>query len=81
MGAVDRTPVEVQFAEGAQLSQQQFVQGGQTPASVQSRKRRQQVTPEQPTTEVGSWFQLIPVLSTNTIPASAARSSIGRRPG
>jgi hypothetical protein len=29
---------------------------------------------------VGSWFQLIPVLSTNTIPASAARSSIGRQP-
>jgi hypothetical protein len=29
---------------------------------------------------VGSWFQLIPVLSTKTIPASAARSWIGRRP-
>jgi len=54
---------------------------GQTPASVQSRSRRQQVTPEHPTRPVGSWFQLIPVLSTNTIPASAARSSIGRRPG
>jgi hypothetical protein len=27
---------------------------GQTPASVQSRSRRQQVTPEQPTTDVGS---------------------------
>ncbi len=43
--------------------------------------RRQQVTPEQPTNEVGSWFQVIPVLSTNTIPARAARSLIGRRPG
>jgi hypothetical protein len=43
--------------------------------------RRQQVTPEQPTRDVGSWFQVIPVLSTKTIPASAARSSIGRRPG
>ncbi len=54
---------------------------GQTPASVQSRSRRQQVTPEQPTRLVGSWFQAMPVLSTNTIPASAARSSTGRRPG
>ncbi len=54
---------------------------GQTPASVQSRNRRQQVTPEQPTKPVGSWFEVMPVLSTNTMPANAARSSIGRRPG
>jgi hypothetical protein len=43
--------------------------------------RRPQVTPEQPTRFVGSWFQVIPVLSTNTMPARAARASIGRRPG
>jgi hypothetical protein len=30
---------------------------------------------------VGSWFEVMPVLSTNTMPANAARSSIGRRPG
>jgi hypothetical protein len=54
---------------------------GQTPAAVQSRSRRQHVTPEQPHTLGGSWFQAIPVLSTNTIPASAARSSARLRPG
>ena len=81
MRAVDRAAVQVQLAEGAQLGQQQLVQGRQTPAAVQSRSRRQQVTPEQPSRDVGSWFQVIPVLSTNTIPASTARSSHGLRPG
>jgi hypothetical protein len=47
------------------------------PASVQSRSRRQQVNP-------GASEHLarkLPVLSTNTIPANAARSSTGNRPG
>jgi hypothetical protein len=46
-----------------------------------SRNRRQQVTPEQSITSAGSSFQVIPVLSTNTIPASAVRSLTGWRPG
>lgn len=54
---------------------------GNTPASVQSRNRRQHVTPEHPATSCGSSRQVIPVLSTNTIPASAARSSAGSLPG
>ena len=74
-------PIQVEQAGGAQLGQQQACRAGHTPASVQSRIRRQQVTPEQPTTWAGSWFQLMPVLSTNTIPASATRSSTGSRPG
>ena len=49
---------------------------GQTPASVQSRSRRQQVTPEQPTSEVGSGVQLIPVVSTNTMPVSVTASGM-----
>jgi hypothetical protein len=52
-----------------------------TPASVQSRNLRQHVTPETPATSRGSSRQVIPVLSTNTIPAGAARSSAGNRPG
>ena len=69
MRAVHRAPVQVQGA------------GGQTPASVQSLSRRQHVTPDTPSRSRGSWFQPIPVLSTNTIPANAARSSAGLRPG
>jgi hypothetical protein len=33
-----------------------MLQGRQTPAYVQSRSRRQHVTTEQPTSDVGSWF-------------------------
>jgi hypothetical protein len=55
---------------------------GHTLAAVQSRCRRQQVTPpEQPRTLRGRWFRAIPVLSTKVIPASAARSSARLRPG
>src|SRR5438270_1449166 len=53
---------------------------GHTPASVQSRSRRQQVTPEQPATSRGTSRQVTPVLSTYTIPANAPRSSNGSRP-
>ena len=80
VGAVDRAPVQVQLAGGAQLGQQQLVQRRSHAGLGQSRSRRQQVTPEQPASAVGSWFQVRPVFGTNTLPASAARSSIGRRP-
>lgn len=42
-------------------------------ASVHACSRRQHVVPKQPTRSRGSWFQPMPVLSTNTIPASPAR--------
>ena len=61
MGAVDGAAVQVQLAEGAQLGQQQLVQGRPDAGLGQSRSRRQQVTPEQPTRDVGSWFQGLPV--------------------
>jgi len=54
---------------------------GHTPASVQSRSRRQQVIPEQPTTDAGTARQVNPVRRTNTMPPSAVRSSTRRRPG
>lgn len=54
---------------------------GHTPASVHSRSRRQQVTPEQPIISAGTSRHVTPVRSTYTIPASAVRSSMRRRPG
>src|SRR5690242_9112873 len=51
-----------------------------TPACCHSRSRRQHVTPEPHPSSWGSSFQLIPLLSTNTIPASAARSGTRGRP-
>ncbi len=54
---------------------------GQTPASVQSRSRRQAVTPEQPTVSAGTSRQATPVRSTNRTPASAVRSGTRSRPG
>lgn len=54
---------------------------GQTPASVQSRSRRQAVTPEQPTVSAGTSRQATPVRSTNMTPARAARSGTRSRPG
>jgi hypothetical protein len=54
---------------------------GHIPASVQSLMRRQHVTPKTPSSCRSSLFQPIPVLSTNTVPANAARSSAGLRPG
>lgn len=46
----------------------------QTPASCQSRRRRQQVTPDPHPISSGSISHWIPVRSTNRIPVSAARS-------
>lgn len=54
---------------------------GQTPASVQSRSRRQAVTPEQPTVSEGTSRQATPVRSTYMMPASAVLSGTRRRPG
>ncbi len=54
---------------------------GHTPASVQSRSRRQQVTPLQPIRSAGTSAQVTPLRSTYTMPASATRSSTGFRPG
>lgn len=54
---------------------------GQTPASLQSRSRRQAVTPEQPTVSAGTSRQATPVRSTYKMPARAARSGLRSRPG
>ena len=45
----------------------------QTPASCQSRRRRQQVVPEPQPISAGSIFHGMPVLKTNRMPPSAAR--------
>ncbi|KWC26457.1 hypothetical protein WL50_07570, partial [Burkholderia ubonensis] len=52
-----------------------------TPAFCQSLNRRQQVAPEPKPSRVGKWFQRIPVLNTNRMPLSAARSDTRGRPG
>jgi hypothetical protein len=52
----------------------------QTPASCQSRKRRQQVVPLPQPSSFGSSRHGQPVLSTNTMPARAARSGRRGRP-
>jgi len=52
----------------------------QTPASCQSRSRRQQVTPDPHPNSCGSISQGIPVLSTKMMPVSAARSETRGRP-
>lgn len=81
MGPVHGAVVQVQQAGAAQLTQQDGVQAGQTPTSVQSRSRRQAVTPEQPTASAGTSRQATPVRSTYMTPASAARSGTRNRPG
>lgn len=53
----------------------------QTPAFCQSRNRRQQVMPLPQPISCGKYSQPMPVLSTNRIPVSAARSETGLRPG
>ncbi len=53
----------------------------QTPASVQSRRRRQAVTPEQPTVSAGTSPHATPVRSTYRTPESATRSGTRSRPG
>jgi hypothetical protein len=52
----------------------------QTPAACQSRSRRQQDMPEPQPISAGSISHGMPDFSTNTMPASAARSGIGGRP-
>jgi hypothetical protein len=52
-----------------------------TPASCQSRKRRQQVTPEPQPISAGRSRQRSPVRNTNKMPFNAARSGTGLRPG
>ena len=52
----------------------------QTPACCQSRRRRQHVIPEPQPISAGSISQGMPLLSTNKMPVSAARPSIGGRP-
>ncbi len=52
----------------------------QTPASCQSRIRRQQVTPEPQPSSGGKSSHAMPVRSTNRTPLSAARSEMRGRP-
>jgi hypothetical protein len=52
----------------------------QTPACCQSRSRRQQVTPLPQPSSWGRYSQGSPVLSTNRMPVSAARSGMRGRP-
>lgn len=52
----------------------------QTPAFCQSRRRRQHVIPEPQPICGGSISQGMPVMSTNKMPVSTARSGIGGRP-
>jgi hypothetical protein len=52
----------------------------QTPASCQSRRRRQQVIPLPHPISCGRYSHWIPVFNTNTIPVRHARSGIGGRP-
>lgn len=52
----------------------------QTPARSQARSRRQHVVPDPQPSSSGRSFGRIPVLSTNTIPASTARSGTRGRP-
>lgn len=51
-----------------------------TPASCQSRSRRQQVIPDPQPISLGRYSQGIPVLSTNKMPVKTTRSSKGGRP-
>ncbi|MGF6852881.1 hypothetical protein OKW29_001767 [Paraburkholderia sp. CI3] len=53
----------------------------QTPACCQSRKRRQQLIPDPQPISAGRSLQRMPLLSTNSIPVSAARLATGLRPG
>jgi hypothetical protein len=52
-----------------------------TPASCQSRSRRQHVMPEPQPISLGRYSQGMPVLRTNNIPVSTERLSFGFRPG
>lgn len=63
------------------LSSSNSCRWSHTPAFCQSFNRRQQVAPEPKPSRVGKWFQRIPVLNTNRMPLSAARSDTRGRPG
>jgi hypothetical protein len=52
-----------------------------TPASCQSRSRRQHVMPDPHPISLGKYSQGMPVLRTNNIPVSTERLSFGFRPG
>ena len=52
----------------------------QTPATCQSRRRRQQVMPQPQPISWGRYSHGIPVLSTNRMPVRQARSGVGGRP-
>lgn len=54
---------------------------GQTPASVHSAKRRQQVMPEPKPSSCGRCSQTIPVCRTNRMPWNTSRSGCRLRPG
>lgn len=54
---------------------------GHTPASVQSRSRRQAVTPEQPTVSAGTSRRMTPVRSTYMTPATPSGQESARRTG
>lgn len=54
---------------------------GHTPASVQSRSRRQAVTPAQPTVSAGTSRHATPVRKTSLTPANAVRSGTHSRSG
>jgi hypothetical protein len=62
------------------LSNKTWCNLSQTPAACQSLSRRQQVIPLPQPISCGSISQGIPVLSTNSIPVNAARSSTRGRP-
>lgn len=79
-------PSTEQSSRSSRLAQRSSVnravcRRGQTPASVQSRSRRQAVTPEQPTASAGTSRHATPVRSTYMTPVSATRSGARSRPG
>jgi hypothetical protein len=63
------------------LSSRTSCRRSQTPASFQSRSRRQQVMPLPQPISRGRYSQGMPVRSTKRIPVSARRFSMGFRPG
>lgn len=78
--AVQARPTPVDLTRRVQALQQDLIQAPPTPASCQSRSRRQQLIPQPQSISAGSTSQGRPERSTNRIPVSAARFSIGRRP-
>ena len=69
------------FPAASSLSSRTWCSRAQTPASCQSRKRRQQVMPTPQPNSGGNISHAVPVFSTNRMPPSTARSgSFGRPP-